>query len=133
MTAVLFLIHWPRADYFLPEHHTDLEFSRTLLSVKDEVMVKALSVEWREGLNLGRVREVAIPWDIVEQEAHDCGSYIFIILSLPMSDSLRAAVHRFSKPFRNRRNFGKSSQKRFQLSGDFQIMVAYLSRIWGLV
>ncbi|HUJ19403.1 MAG TPA: DNA/RNA nuclease SfsA, partial [Nitrospirota bacterium] len=28
--AVLFLIHWPKAEYFMPEWHTDLELSRTL-------------------------------------------------------------------------------------------------------
>ncbi|MGE5173462.1 MAG: DNA/RNA nuclease SfsA [Betaproteobacteria bacterium] len=77
--AVIFLVHWPRVRYFMPEHHTDLEFSRALLSVKDRVLVKAMSVEWEEGLLLGRVRELAIPWKVVEQEARDRGSYIIIL------------------------------------------------------
>ncbi len=78
-TVVLFLVHWPRAEYFMPEHHTDLEFSHTLLAVKDRVIVKAVSVEWRQGLLPGAVRELTIPWDLVDKEAHDSGSYIIIL------------------------------------------------------
>ncbi len=77
-TAVVFLVHWPRAKYFMPEHHTDLEFSRTLLSVKDRVMTRAVSVEWKPGLVVGRTHDLVIPWQIVEREAHDSGSYIVI-------------------------------------------------------
>ncbi len=77
--AVVFLIHWHRAEYFMPEHHTDLEFSRTLLSIKDSVMVRAVSVEWNPGMLLGAARDLVIPWDLVAKEAHDCGSYILII------------------------------------------------------
>jgi sugar fermentation stimulation protein A len=77
--AVVFLVHWPHADYFMPEHHTDLEFTRTLLAVKDSVMVRAVSVEWLEALSLGRTRDLVIPWGLVEQEAQDSGSYILVL------------------------------------------------------
>jgi len=77
--AVVFLVHWPRAEYFMPEHHTDLEFSRTLLSIRDSVMVKAVSVEWKPGLLLGATRDLVIPWHLVAREAHDRGSYIVIL------------------------------------------------------
>ena len=30
-TAVLFIVHWPFARFFMPDYHTDLKFSRTLL------------------------------------------------------------------------------------------------------
>jgi sugar fermentation stimulation protein A len=82
-TAVLFVVHSPRAQYFMPEHHTDLEFCRALLQVKDRVMVKAVSVEWKQDLSLGPVtRELTIPWDLAERESNDRGSYI-IVLRLP--------------------------------------------------
>jgi sugar fermentation stimulation protein A len=42
--AVIFIVHWPKARFFMPEWHTD-KFSRTLLAVKDTVMVRAVSVE----------------------------------------------------------------------------------------
>ena len=82
-TGVLFVVHSPKACWFMPEHHTDLEFSRTLLSVKDRVMIKAAGVTWEKDLSLGdSVRELDIPWDLVERESHDGGSYI-VALRLP--------------------------------------------------
>jgi sugar fermentation stimulation protein A len=77
--AVVFVVHWFKAEYFLPEHHTDLVFSRTLLAVKDKVMVRAVSVEWDEALTPGRTKELIIPWRVIEREAHDSGSYIIIL------------------------------------------------------
>ncbi len=76
---VLFIIHWPGADFFLPEWHTDLEFSRTLLSVKDVISVRAVAVEWNKDLAPAVTHPVWIPWKLVENEAHDSGSYIFIM------------------------------------------------------
>jgi sugar fermentation stimulation protein A len=82
-TGVLFIVHSPRVRFFMPEHHTDLEFSRTLHDVKDSVMVRAVSVEWKRVLTLGdTVRDLEIPWDIVDRESHDRGSYI-VVLRLP--------------------------------------------------
>jgi sugar fermentation stimulation protein A len=79
-TGVLFLVHTPTPVYFMPDYHTDLEFSRALLSVKDDIMVKAVSVDWKKDLILGnRVRELAIPWELIEQEAHDSGCYIVLM------------------------------------------------------
>ncbi len=79
-TAVMFIVHAPAPEYFMPDYHTDLEFSRALLSVKDDVMIKAVSVEWGNGLVLGeKVRELRIPWDLIAREARDSGSYIVIL------------------------------------------------------
>ncbi len=76
---VLFVIHWPGAEYFLPEWHTDLEFSRTLLGVKDVVSVRAIVVEWNTDLAPIGAHPVEIPWHLVANEAHDSGSYVFIM------------------------------------------------------
>ena len=79
-TAVVFIVHWARAGYFMPEHHTDLEFARTLLAVKDDVMVRAVSVGWSRDLMLeDAVRDLTIPWELVKQETRDNGSYIVIL------------------------------------------------------
>jgi len=77
--AVLFLVHWPRARFFMPDYHTDLVFSRALLAAKDTVMLKALSVEWNRDLSIGDVRDLEIPWDVLEREVHDQGSYIIVL------------------------------------------------------
>ena len=78
-TAVLFIIHWPKADYFMPDYHTDLAFSRTLLAVKNDVMIRALSVGWSRDLTLESCRETQIPWNVIEQESLDRGSYLVIL------------------------------------------------------
>jgi sugar fermentation stimulation protein A len=78
--AVLFLVHTPSPDHFMPDYHTDLEFARALISVKDDISVRAVSVAWKKDLTLGsRVRELTIPWKLIEREAHDRGSYIIIM------------------------------------------------------
>jgi sugar fermentation stimulation protein A len=79
-TAVLFVVHSPTAEYFLPEYHTDLGFSTTLLSVSDRLMIRAVSVGWTEQLNLKkRVRNMPVPWDLIRRECHDRGSYLIIL------------------------------------------------------
>jgi sugar fermentation stimulation protein A len=78
--AVLFIVHSPQARFFMPEHHTDLEFCRALLAAKDRVMVRALGIGWTQGLKLSdTVRELVIPWDLVKREARDRGNYLVIL------------------------------------------------------
>jgi sugar fermentation stimulation protein A len=79
-TAVLFIVHSPDPRYFMPDYHTDLEFSRTLLAVKDRVMIRAMGIEWKRDLSLGSsVRELRIPWETIEREAQDRGSFIVVL------------------------------------------------------
>ncbi len=78
--GVLFVIHSPRARFFMPEYHTDFQFATTLLTLKDELFVRAVGVEWNKELVLGRkVRDLEIPWPLIEQESRDRGSYIIIL------------------------------------------------------
>jgi sugar fermentation stimulation protein A len=87
--AVLFLICWPNADFFIPEYHTDLEFSRTLLAAREKISILPLAVEMRSDLSLGKkVRTLPIPWDLVEREAKDRGSYI-LVLKLPAGRTIK--------------------------------------------
>lgn len=80
--VVLFVVHTPRADWFIPDYHSDLAFSRTLLEVRVAVDVLAVAVSWRPGLKLGpRVRELEIPWEFLDKEVDDRGSY-FLLLHL---------------------------------------------------
>lgn len=79
-TAVLFVVHSPAARWFMPEHHTDLAFCRALLDVRKQVQVTALAVSWNQDLTLRKgARELSIPWDLVERESHDRGSYIIVL------------------------------------------------------
>jgi sugar fermentation stimulation protein A len=78
--GVVFLVHSPQADTFMPDYHTDLDFSQTLLSVKKDILVKAFTVSWGADLSLGsRVREAHIPWGLIEREARDEGAYLLVL------------------------------------------------------
>lgn len=78
--AVLFLIQWPKAKWFLPDYHTDLAFSETFCALRHKVEVKALSLEWRADFSLAAdVREVKVPWELLEREVQDGGNYIAVL------------------------------------------------------
>ena len=75
---MVFVVQWPKAEIFLPEHHTDLVFAQTLYSVKDTIKVIPVSVEWDRSLNLSqKVKLLAVPWHIIQKEAEDRGAYLF--------------------------------------------------------
>ena len=77
---VLFLVHWPHARFFLPDYHTDIDFARTFLDLKQDLTFKAVSVYWRKNMMLdSQIRELAIPWDLIAREAKDRGNYILIL------------------------------------------------------
>jgi len=79
-TVVLFLVHWPFARIFMPDYHTDLTFSQTLLRVRDRVRVIPVGVKWNPDLTMAPdVRVLEIPWNYIETEARDRGSYLLIL------------------------------------------------------
>ncbi len=78
--AVLFIVHAPGIRHFLPDYHTDLAFSQTLLSVSRDIMVKAVAVSWGKDLLLAKtVQDLRIPWETIRTESQDSGSYILIL------------------------------------------------------
>ncbi len=78
--AVLFVVHWPKAEYFLPDFHTDLHFARTMLACREQVRFFPVSVRWKKDLSLdSKTRLLTIPWDFIEREAEDRGSYLLIL------------------------------------------------------
>jgi sugar fermentation stimulation protein A len=78
--AVLFVVWWPQALYFLPEFHTDWKFSQALLDIKDQVKILAIAVGLNDNLEPeeNSLRPLTIPWHLIEQEAVDRGAYILI-------------------------------------------------------
>lgn len=79
-TAVLFVIHWPKAEFFLPDYHTDLTFARTMLDCRGRVRFFPVGVKWKKDLSLDdRVRLLTIPWETIEKEAQDRGCYLLIL------------------------------------------------------
>lgn len=78
--GVIFLVHWPLARYFMPDYHTDLEFAKTLAEVRRKIFVKAVGLQWDECLTPSDdVKELVIPWSLIEEEVDDRGNYILIL------------------------------------------------------
>ncbi len=79
-SAVLFIVHWPFAEVFMPDYHTDLNFSKTLLSIRHKVDLIPLSIRWQEDLSFSpEIRRLSIPWSMIEKEAEDRGSYLLLL------------------------------------------------------
>ncbi len=86
--VVIYLIHWAGARYFLPDFHTDPEFSRVFRDVRDKIRFCPLAVGWSPALRLlETVREVKIPWEVLEREDRNRGCYM-LILHLPADRQL---------------------------------------------
>ena len=78
--AVVFLICWPKVSFFMPDYHTDLEFSKTLLAAKTRVSLLPVGLELNPDLSFtSKVRLLKIPWGLLEREVQDRGSYILIL------------------------------------------------------
>jgi sugar fermentation stimulation protein A len=79
-TVLLFIVHWPFAHVFMPDYHTDLNFSQILLGLRKSIQLIPISVRWNHDLSLSpKVRLLQIPWNFIEKEAIDRGSYLLII------------------------------------------------------
>ena len=52
--AVLFLVGWPPAEYFLPDYHTDLDFSRAFWEARGRVEIYPVAVGFKGICPCGR-------------------------------------------------------------------------------
>jgi len=78
--AVLFVVHWPFARFFMPDYHTDLHFAQTLMEVRPHIDIIPVGVRWETDLSLGSdVRRLEIPWQYIATEAKDRGSYLLML------------------------------------------------------
>lgn len=88
--VVLFIVHWPSAEFFMPDYHTDLNFAQTLCEVRNRVDIVPVSVLWNGDLSLKPVaRSLTVPWHYIEKEAKDRGSYLIILF---LKDDLQRMI-----------------------------------------
>jgi len=79
-TAVLFVVHSNEVDWFMPDYHTDPDFSQTLLNVRKEVQIIPLAIGWERDFSLTPgVRRLPIPWAHVARELGDRGNYLVLL------------------------------------------------------
>ena len=89
-SAVMFVIHWPKAEVFMPDFHTDFEFASTLLAVKNRVEFIPAAVTWGDDLSVrpSETKVVEVLWEAIEKEARDRGSYL-VLFRLPRKRRIR--------------------------------------------
>ena len=79
-TGVLFLVHWKKAHWFLPDYHTDPAFATAFAAAAPELDWKALAVAWDESFTEPEpVRLLTYPEDILMRENHDAGDYALVL------------------------------------------------------
>lgn len=79
-TGVLFLVQWDRAQWFLPDYHTDLEFAKTFQAVAPSLDWKAVAVAWDETFTMPSVaHECVYAPHVLDKEAHDSGVYLMVM------------------------------------------------------
>ncbi len=76
---VLFIVHSQKPSFFMPDYHTDIDFSKTFLEVYKNISIRAVGIKWNKDLQIeDSIKELQIPIDIIEQEAQDRGSYMIL-------------------------------------------------------
>jgi sugar fermentation stimulation protein len=79
-SVVLFLIHSLGCDYFVPDIHTDLRFSKTLYELRERLSIIPLSVGWTPSLRLrDEAKVLPIPWRHVTRHFVDRGLIIHVL------------------------------------------------------
>ena len=64
----------------MPDYHTDLAFSETLLEVRDQLEIIPVGVDWNRDFTItSEVRTLDIPWPYLSREVRDRGSYLLIL------------------------------------------------------
>lgn len=76
--GILFLVHTGAVRYFLPDFHTDPQFSKALYDNRQNLIIKAVSVNWDQNLTPRISGNLGIPWQVYEKEAKNRGSYLII-------------------------------------------------------
>lgn len=79
--GILFLVQSGDVEYFLPEYHTDLKFAQSFINLSKNLIFFVYKLNWTDELelNFNQIEQVKIPFEILENEINDSGSYILII------------------------------------------------------
>jgi sugar fermentation stimulation protein A len=79
-SMILFIVHYPHVRWFMPDFHTDYDFSTTMLRVRNDLRILPVAVGWGSDLTIGQhVRTLEIPWAYLQQEVKDSGSYLLVL------------------------------------------------------
>jgi len=79
-SIMVFIVHYPHVQWFMPDFHTDYNFSFHMLQVKNDLMILPIAIEWKSDLSISQnVKTLEIPWDYLQHEVKDRGSYLLVL------------------------------------------------------
>jgi sugar fermentation stimulation protein A len=79
-TGVLFLCQWDRAQWFLPDYHTDPAFATAFYESAPQLDWKALALRWDASFCRPQViGQLAYPATVLVRENHDGGDYMMVL------------------------------------------------------
>ena len=79
-TMILFIVHYPHVNWFMPDFHTDYAFSSALLQARHDTKVIPVAIEWKPDLSISeQVKILEVPWGYLEGEVADRGSYLLVL------------------------------------------------------
>jgi sugar fermentation stimulation protein A len=79
-SIMLFIVHYPHVQWFMPDFHTDYDFSLNMLKVKNDLMILPVAIEWKSDLSISQnIKTLEIPWDYLQHEVKDRGSYLLFL------------------------------------------------------
>lgn len=78
--GLLVLVHYGKAEWFLPNYHTDLELSRTFLKGMDSLDWKAAVIPWTKEFTMPQsVRLIGSSKKALEEEMGNAGDYMIVL------------------------------------------------------
>jgi sugar fermentation stimulation protein A len=79
-TGCLFVVMNPTVKYFLPAYHIDSAFAHAFSEVRHEVELRAIAIGFdRSFTGVSSLNPLTIPYNLLEAELADRGSYLLLI------------------------------------------------------
>lgn len=78
--GLLILVQWDRAEWFLPDYHTDPDFAEAFRSAAPHIDWKAAALRWTPDFTVPKsVRLLPAPLSVLDREAGNRGDYLLVL------------------------------------------------------
>ena len=78
--GILILVHWSKAEWFLPDFHTDMEFARTFYNEMNDIDYKIAALHWENDFVIPeKIRLIPTSRKAMEEEMGNRGDYLLVL------------------------------------------------------
>lgn len=78
--GLLILVEWDRAEWFLPDYHTDPALAEAFCQAASHVEIKPVALGWEETFRIpDRARLLPVPLPAVREEMGNHGDYLIVL------------------------------------------------------